>query len=85
MIRHHARAIWTLISLFTLCSVHGAGAGVPTDQLRDGIDRGFKILRDPEMKGDKQLEQRRAAIGVVAGEIFDFGERAMRSLAQHWD
>jgi phospholipid transport system substrate-binding protein len=85
MIRHHARVIWTLISLFTLCSVHGAWAGSPTDQLRDGVDGVIKILRDPELKGDKQIDQRRAAIAVVAGEIFDFGEMARRSLAQHWD
>jgi phospholipid transport system substrate-binding protein len=58
---------------------------LPTDQLRDGVERVVKILRDPEMKGDKQIVQRRAAIAVVAGEIFDFGEMARRSLAQHWD
>jgi len=85
MIRHRARVIWTLISLFTLCSVHGGWAGLPTDQLREGVDRVVKILRDPELKGDKQVVQRRAAIAAVAGEIFDFGEMARRSLAQHWD
>jgi phospholipid transport system substrate-binding protein len=85
MIRHHARVIWTLISLFMLCSVHGAWAGAPTDQLREGVDGVIKILRDPELKGDKQIDQRRAAIAVVAREIFDFGEMARRSLAQHWD
>jgi len=84
MIRHHARVIWTLISLFTLCSVHGAWAGSPTDQLREGVDRVIKILRDPELKGDKQIDQRRTAIALVAGEIFDFGEMARRTLAQHW-
>jgi len=85
MIRHRARVIWTLISLFMLCSVHGGWAGLPTDQLREGVDRVVKILRDPELKGDKQVVQRRAAIAAVAGEIFDFGEMARRSLAQHWD
>jgi phospholipid transport system substrate-binding protein len=85
MSSHHARVIWTLISLFTLCSVHGAWAGSPTDDLREGVDRVVKILRDPELKGDKHIEQRRAAIAVVAGELFDFGEMARRSLGQHWD
>ncbi len=84
MIRHQARVIWTLISLVTLCSVHGAWAGPPTDQLRDGVDRVFKILKDPELAGDKQVDQRRAAISKVAGELFDFGEMAKRSLGQHW-
>jgi phospholipid transport system substrate-binding protein len=85
MIRHHARVIWTMISLFTLCSVPGAWAGAPTDQLREGVDRVVKIIRDPELKGDKQMDQRRAAIALIAGELFDFGEMARRSLGQHWD
>jgi len=84
MIKHHACIIWTLISLFMLYSAHGAWAGLPTDQLREGVDRVIKILRDPELKGDKQLDQRRTAIALVAGEIFDFGEMARRTLAQHW-
>ena len=45
MIRHHARVIWTLISLFTLYSVHGAWAGSPTDQLREGVE-----LRGPPLR-----------------------------------
>jgi len=84
MVKYHVRLIWTLIALFTLCSVHGAWAGSPTDQLREGVDRVVKILQDPELKGDKQIDQRRAAIALVAGEIFDFSEMAKRSLAQHW-
>ncbi len=44
-----------------------------------------KILRDPALSGGNQVNQRHAAISVVAGEIFDFGEMAKRSLGQHWD
>jgi phospholipid transport system substrate-binding protein len=84
MVRYHTPVICTLISLFTL-SVHVAWAGPPTDQLREGVDRVLKILRDPELKGDKHSDQRRAAIALAAGEIFDFGEMARRSLAQHWE
>jgi phospholipid transport system substrate-binding protein len=85
MIRHHARLTWTLISLLTLWSADGAWAASPTDQLREGVDGVVKILRDPELKGDTRTDQRRAAIAVIAGELFDFGEMARRSLAQHWD
>ena len=73
-----------LIALFALYSVHGAWAGAPTDQLRDGVDRVFKILRDPELAGDTKAAQRRTAIVKAADEIFDFGEMAKRSLGQHW-
>ena len=82
--RTHVRVIWTLILLFSICSVHGARAGLPTDQLRDGVDRVVKILRDPELRGDKKADERRAAISKVADEIFDFAETAKRSLGQHW-
>lgn len=84
MVRYHARAFWTLILLFMLSPVPGAWAGAPTDQLRDGVDRVFKILRDPALAGDTNAPGRRTAILTAAGTIFDFGEMAKRSLGQHW-
>jgi phospholipid transport system substrate-binding protein len=84
MARYHARVFWTLILLFMLAPVHVVWAGAPTDQLRDGVDRVFKILRDPAMAGDANATQRRSAILAAAGTIFDFGEMAKRSLGQHW-
>ena len=84
MIRYHARVFWTLIFLFMLSPVHGVWAGAPTDQLRDGVDRVFKILRDPAMAGDANTTRRRTAILTAAGTIFDFPEMAKRSLGQHW-
>lgn len=84
MIRHRARATGTLMLLFALCQVSGAWAGSPSDQLRAGIDRVYKILGDPELAGDTKVTQRRTAIVSVAHEIFDFGEMAKRALGQHW-
>jgi phospholipid transport system substrate-binding protein len=84
MPNHRARAIGILTLLVTTCSVPAAWAGAPTDQLREGIDQVFRILRDPELSGDKNAPQRQAAILVAAGTIFDFGEMAKRSLGQHW-
>jgi phospholipid transport system substrate-binding protein len=84
MTSHRARVCWILLLLFVLTSTHGAWAGPPTDQLRAGIERVFKILADPELEGDTKLNQRRTAIITVAGEIFDFGEMARRSLGQYW-
>jgi phospholipid transport system substrate-binding protein len=84
MARYHARVFRTLVILAMLSPVPGAWAGAPTDQLRDGVDRVFKILRDPDMAGDANAIQRRKAILTAAGTIFDFGEMAKRSLGQHW-
>ena len=84
MTTHQAPLILTVTLLLALSSV-SAWAGPPTDQLRQGIDRVVQILRDPALAGDRQADERRAAIGRVAGEIFDFGDMAKRSLGQHWD
>ena len=84
MVTHCARVIWTLILLFALSSVHNAWAGPPTDQLREGIEHVVKTLRDPELRGDKKTDARRAAISQLADKIFDFTETAKRALRQHW-
>lgn len=74
-----------LIALFALSWAQDAWAGPPTDQLRDGVERVVKILRDPELRGDTKVDERVAAVNKVADEIFDFGEMAKRSLGQqHW-
>src|SRR6266850_338710 len=84
MVRYHARVVGILILLFALVPARGAWAGPPSDQLRVGVDRVFKILGDPELDGDKKLNQRRTAILIAANELFDFGEMAKRSLGQFW-
>jgi phospholipid transport system substrate-binding protein len=84
MVRYHARVVGILILLFALVPARGAWGGPPSDQLRAGIDRVFKILGDPELDGDKKLDQRRTAILIAANEMFDFGEMAKRSLGQFW-
>lgn len=80
-----ARSIVALALAFGLTSASAAGAGAPTDQLREGIDRIFKILGDPEMSGDANATQRKAAVTRIAGELFDFGEMSKRTLGRHWE
>jgi len=84
MVTLHARVIRISILLFALTSVDGAWAGAPTDQLRAGIDRVVKTVRDPELRADKKTTERRAEIAKIADEIFDFAETAKRALGQHW-
>ena len=77
--------IVALVLSFALASASGAAAGPPTDQLREGIDRIFKILGDPEMSGDAKAAQRKAAVSRIAGELFDFTEMSKRTLGRHWE
>jgi ABC-type transporter MlaC component len=79
MARYHTRMFWTAILLVALTAVP-AWAGPPTDQFRDGVDRVFKILRDPALKGEAQADRRITAVAQVADDMFDFGESAKRSL-----
>jgi phospholipid transport system substrate-binding protein len=85
MTRFEAHLISIVTFLLALSPVCSAWAGPPTDQLRGGVDRVVGILRDPALAGERQGSQRRAAIGQVAGEIFDFGDMAKRSLGPHWE
>jgi len=61
-----------------------AVAGEPTDQLKSSIEQVIKVLEDPALRSEASTQKRRAAIRVVAGETFDFGEAAKRSLGKHW-
>ena len=73
-----------LAGLLGLLAAREAWAGAPTDQLKGAIDRVIKTLDDPDLKGSRKVEDRRAAVRKVANDIFDFTETAKRSLARHW-
>ena len=75
----------SLVLVIALSSNPEARAAAPTDELRDGVDRVFTILRDPELQGSPNAARRWAAIAKVSEEIFDFGETARRTLEQHWN
>jgi len=85
MVRIWVRTISALLGVLLLSPAPATWAGAPTDHFRGGVDRVFKILRDPELKGDANATRRLASVAKVSEEIFDFGETAKRSLGQHWD
>jgi phospholipid transport system substrate-binding protein len=74
----------TFLLALALVSTPAAWAGPPTDQLRGGVDRVLEVLRDPQLSGEARIDQRRIAIGKVAGAIFDFDDMAKRALGPHW-
>ena len=83
MIRYRFLSV-ILGGLLGLLAAREAWAGAPTDQLKGAIDRVIKTLDDPDLKGSRKVEDRRAAVRKVANDIFDFTETAKRSLARHW-
>ena len=78
------RMILVAVAALVALLAPGAGAGVPTDQLKGAIERVVKTLENPAYKGDHRVTERRTAVRKIANEIFDFGEIARRSLGRHW-
>jgi phospholipid transport system substrate-binding protein len=81
VLRRHSLVLVGAVAL-ALVAARPVAAGVPTDTLKGNVDRIIKLLENPELKG--RPKDRRAAVRKMAGEIFDVGETARRSLARHW-
>jgi phospholipid transport system substrate-binding protein len=73
-----------LLAHATLAAHRPAWAGPPSDQLRLQVERVVRVLKDPDLKREERLTERRAAIRRIAQEIFDFTETTRRALGQHW-
>jgi phospholipid transport system substrate-binding protein len=78
-----ACAALTLVTIVLFASP--AGAGAPTDALRDHIDRIFALLGDPAFRGPDHIAARHRALRALTEEAVDFREAAQRSLGSHWD
>ena len=59
-------------------------AGEPGKLLMETIDKGFAILKDPSLKGDEKVQERRQKLWEEISPIFNFEEMSKRALAQHW-
>ncbi|MDH5202777.1 MAG: ABC transporter substrate-binding protein [Nitrospirota bacterium] len=70
--------------ILSLSLLGTAYAGVPTDQVRQTVDKVLDILNNKELKKPGKSKERRTAIRKAVGEKFDFEEMAKRSLALHW-
>lgn len=84
MLRTMCRKLTGVVALPLLLAATPALAGEPTDQLKSSIDQVIKVLDDPALRTEGATQKRRAAIREVAGNTFDFGEAAKRSLGKHW-
>ena len=70
-----------ILSLSLLVTAY---AGVPTDQMKQTIEKVIDILNNKELKKPGKVKERRTAIRKAVGEKFDFEEMAKRSLALYW-
>ena len=59
-------------------------AGEPGKLLTEKIDKGFAILKDPSLKSDEKVQERRQKLWEEISPIFNFEEMSKRALGQHW-
>ena len=64
--------------------INYALASPAQEQLQTTIDKLIKTLKDHDLKGDTQIEQRREALCNVINERFSFAKMSQLSLARHW-
>jgi phospholipid transport system substrate-binding protein len=83
MTRRWTRATVVAFVLTALVAAQ-AGAGAPSEQLREHVDRAIRVLDDPAFKGEARAAERQAALRRIASELFDFTETTRRSLGRHW-
>ncbi len=81
--RPYWRVAGFVLLALALIAVSGrVWAGEPMEAIRHSTEKVIEILKDPELKGDPELRERK--IWDVVVERFDFEEMAKRALAIHW-
>lgn len=80
------RLVSLAISFCLLCLSlpTASGAGTPTEQIRDTVDRVIVVLKNPRLKEESKTQERRNQLREIISYRFDFAEMARRSLGSHW-
>ena len=77
--------IFAYICITILIAAPGlSSAGEPLEDLRQGIDKGIRILEDPRYEDASQENVQQQKLREVALQIFDFREFSKRVLGSHW-
>ncbi|MBI2471068.1 MAG: ABC transporter substrate-binding protein [Planctomycetes bacterium] len=59
-------------------------AGEPGKLLMETIDKGLAVLKDPSLKGEDKVQERRQKLWKEISPIFNFEEMSKRALGQYW-
>jgi len=70
--------------IFLFLAAGAAGAGEPTEQIRQTTDKILSILGDPALKDPSREKEKKDLIRKAVDERFDWHEMARRTLARHW-
>ncbi|MCJ7593788.1 MAG: ABC transporter substrate-binding protein [Desulfobacterales bacterium] len=70
--------------IFVFLAAGPAGAGEPTEQIRQTTDRIITIVSDPALKDPARAKEKKDLIRKAVDERFDWHEMSRRTLARHW-
>ena len=59
-------------------------AGVPTDTVKNGVDKVIAVAGDPALKGDSAKPAKEEKIRAIIGEFFDFTVLSRLTLGKNW-
>lgn len=59
-------------------------AGDPGKLVMETIDKGLVVLKEPLLKGNDKVNERRQKLWETISPIFNFEEMSKRALGQHW-
>jgi len=77
--------IFAYICLFFIIAAPSlSSAGQPLEDLRQGVDKGIRILEDPRYEDDSLKTDQQQKLWEVMLQIFDFREFSRRVLAADW-
>ncbi|MHB1012781.1 MAG: Tgt2/MlaC family protein [Desulfobacteria bacterium] len=73
-----------VILMVLLSAPAPARAGEPTGRIREAIEHGIAVVKDPKLAGKGMQAERRARLREAVAPYFDFPEMAKRSLGIYW-
>ena len=56
----------------------------PIDALQRGVDAGFRVLKDPDLREADQKEAQQLKLRVILDQLFDFRVFSKKVLASNW-
>ena len=65
-----------LLSFYVLVPSY-SGAGAPTDQIRDSVDKVQAVLKNPQLKSATRTKERRDQLRQIISARFDFSEKTI--------
>lgn len=81
------KAVTVLFLLFSLLipmSAHKVYGATATDTMTRTTDAVLKVLNDPELRDEKQLETKKEKLWEIVDTVFDYGLLSQNSLGMTW-